>query len=286
MERLFQALADGPGCGSSGSSSPGRSACATSTRACGFRSRRRRATSPTCARAGLVEARREGLWMHYRLADTADPLVRTIREAVTHALGHVDAVRKDAERLEEDTAAACPLPAGTSGVACCASMNMIVTMSDRDDATPGRSRRRPRRCSTAQGLPLDGLADHFDTAIVARQGDAASSAAPRWRSTKTAHCCDRWRSIRACGAPGSARRLTDAALDRARARRVPAVYLLTTTADRFFPRFGFTRNHARRRAGVGERARWNSARRARPAQSSCGDRYWSFAVARSPISHS
>ena len=35
-------------------------------------------------------------------------------------------------------------------------------------------------------------------------------------------------------------RLTEAAIARARAGRVPALYLLTTTAERFFPRFGFT----------------------------------------------
>jgi amino-acid N-acetyltransferase len=36
-------------------------------------------------------------------------------------------------------------------------------------------------------------------------------------------------------------RLTDAALAMARERGAPAVYLLTTTAERFFPRFGFSR---------------------------------------------
>jgi amino-acid N-acetyltransferase len=35
------------------------------------------------------------------------------------------------------------------------------------------------------------------------------------------------------------RRLTDAALQLARARGVRTVYLLTTTAERFFPKFGF-----------------------------------------------
>jgi amino-acid N-acetyltransferase len=35
--------------------------------------------------------------------------------------------------------------------------------------------------------------------------------------------------------------LTAAALDLAAARDVPAVYLLTSTAERYFPRFGFER---------------------------------------------
>src|SRR5215467_988499 len=50
-------------------------------------------------RAGLVATRRDGLWIHYRLADTPDPVLRTIRDAVTHALGHVASIRRDAERL-------------------------------------------------------------------------------------------------------------------------------------------------------------------------------------------
>jgi amino-acid N-acetyltransferase len=40
---------------------------------------------------------------------------------------------------------------------------------------------------------------------------------------------------------GLGQRLTEAALALARARHKRAVFLLTTTADRFFPRFGFER---------------------------------------------
>src|SRR5258707_5177983 len=50
-------------------------------------------------RAGLVDGRRAGLWVHYRLAETPDPIAATIRQAVAHAPGHVQAVRPDAERL-------------------------------------------------------------------------------------------------------------------------------------------------------------------------------------------
>src|ERR1700756_1836688 len=52
-------------------------------------------------RTGLVSARREGLWVYYRLATSADPVVATIQVAVTHVLGHVDAVGKDAGRLQK-----------------------------------------------------------------------------------------------------------------------------------------------------------------------------------------
>ena len=63
-------------------------------------------------RAGLVEARREGLWMHYRLADLSDPVVATIRTAATHALGHLDIVKQDAQRLEKKTGCCVPATAG------------------------------------------------------------------------------------------------------------------------------------------------------------------------------
>ena len=69
-------------------------------------------------RAGLVTARREGLWMHYRFADVSDPLVSTVRDAVTHALSHVEGVRKDALRLQKKTGCCAPdVPVPTR--ACC-----------------------------------------------------------------------------------------------------------------------------------------------------------------------
>lgn len=59
-------------------------------------------------RAGLVSARKEGLWVHYRLADAPDPIVAAIREAVIAALGPIDAVRKDADRLYKRTGCCAP----------------------------------------------------------------------------------------------------------------------------------------------------------------------------------
>src|ERR1700738_1206451 len=41
-------------------------------------------------RSGLVETRRQGLWIYYRLTDSSDPILRTIRQAVAHVMGHVD----------------------------------------------------------------------------------------------------------------------------------------------------------------------------------------------------
>ena len=54
-------------------------------------------------RAGLVEARREGLWMHYRLAALSNPVMATLDASVRHALTHVDSVHRDVARLSKRT---------------------------------------------------------------------------------------------------------------------------------------------------------------------------------------
>ncbi len=69
-------------------------------------------------RVGLVTARREGLWVHYSLSKSADPIVATIEDATTHVLGHVESLKKDAERLEKRTGCCVP-DSGTAAFACC-----------------------------------------------------------------------------------------------------------------------------------------------------------------------
>jgi len=71
-------------------------------------------------RAGLVETRRQGLWVYYRLADARDPVEGTIRQAVTHALGHLEAVRRDANRLQKRTGCCLPASSDTVTLGCCA----------------------------------------------------------------------------------------------------------------------------------------------------------------------
>lgn len=70
-------------------------------------------------RAGLVVARREGLWMHYRLADASEAVVDDIRRAVLHALSHVATVQRDAARLERSTGCCAPATAGAPVLTCC-----------------------------------------------------------------------------------------------------------------------------------------------------------------------
>lgn len=53
--------------------------------------------------AGLVIGRKEGLWVHYRLAQPDDPVERAVLEAAAHWAHHVPSVERDAERLEKRT---------------------------------------------------------------------------------------------------------------------------------------------------------------------------------------
>jgi len=70
-------------------------------------------------RSGLVETRRDGLWIHYRLGRLADPVLGAIVDAVRHALSHLDVVRKDGERLQKRTGRWIPTPADVTGEVCC-----------------------------------------------------------------------------------------------------------------------------------------------------------------------
>lgn len=56
-------------------------------------------------RAGLVEARRAGIWMHYSLAKFDDPVIATVVKSALHALTHTEAAARDHRRLEEELAA-------------------------------------------------------------------------------------------------------------------------------------------------------------------------------------
>jgi len=91
---------------------------------------------------------------------------------------------------------------------------------------------------SADGLPHDGLAAHFGTALVARDGDTVvGSAALEWYGADVL-----LRSVAVAEGlrgQGVGRQLTGAALNRARAHGARRVYLLTTTAADYFPRFGF-----------------------------------------------
>jgi amino-acid N-acetyltransferase len=90
------------------------------------------------------------------------------------------------------------------------------------------------------GLPIDGLVDHLKTALVARDGAAIVGCAAVEIYADGALL----RSVAVVPAArghGVGERLTETAVSLARSLRTPAVYLLTTTAESYFPRFGFVR---------------------------------------------
>ena len=90
------------------------------------------------------------------------------------------------------------------------------------------------------GLPIDGLVEHLGTALVARDGAAIVGCAAIEIYPDGALL----RSVAVAPAARGHRvgeRLTEAAVSLAHSLRTPAVYLLTTTAESYFPRFGFVR---------------------------------------------
>lgn len=68
-------------------------------------------------RAGLVVGRRDGLWVHYRLAEASEPVLQGILSSVQHALTHINEVHRDLSRLHKTTG--CCVPALTQPSASC-----------------------------------------------------------------------------------------------------------------------------------------------------------------------
>lgn len=96
------------------------------------------------------------------------------------------------------------------------------------------------RLLAANGLPKDGLARHLSTAVVARAGAAIVGSAAIESYADGALL----RSVAVAPAwhgRGLGHRLVEEAVDLAGTLGTPAVYLLTTTAEDFFPKFQFER---------------------------------------------
>ena len=87
-------------------------------------------------------------------------------------------------------------------------------------------------------LPLDGLRQHFDNAVVARAGNRIIGCA-------ALEVYEGGALLRSVAVDAEYRRagvgteLTHAAIRLAARRLIPAVYLLTTTAEQFFRKFNF-----------------------------------------------
>src|SRR5256885_1352628 len=70
--------------------------------------------------SGLVETRRDGLWIHYRLGTLADPVLAAILDGVRPAVTQMDTARRDGERLHKVTGCWVPGPGEVPGARCCA----------------------------------------------------------------------------------------------------------------------------------------------------------------------
>ena len=58
----------------------------------------------------LVDARRDGIWMHYKMRPAANPVVAAVVDAAVHALSHTAVSDKDHVRLRQTLKEAPPLP--------------------------------------------------------------------------------------------------------------------------------------------------------------------------------
>lgn len=69
-------------------------------------------------RAGLVSARRDGVWMHYRLSSSLDPEIRLVLDAAVQALTGVSTTAKDRAQFKKAFGPLYVVPTDTGG-ACC-----------------------------------------------------------------------------------------------------------------------------------------------------------------------
>ena len=95
-----------------------------------------------------------------------------------------------------------------------------------------------RRLLEAQHLPLDGVDEHVATMVVAKHGNSVVGAAAVVLYEGGALL----RSVvvdPVVQGQGLGRRLSEAALNIARDQGIRTAFLLTTTAEQFFPKLGF-----------------------------------------------
>lgn len=70
-------------------------------------------------RSGLVAARRDGVWMHYRVSTSLDPAVQAVVGAAVQALTRVPTISKDREQFDRSFGRLYVVEA-ESGGSCCA----------------------------------------------------------------------------------------------------------------------------------------------------------------------
>jgi ArsR family transcriptional regulator len=69
-------------------------------------------------RTGLVDARKDGLWVHYRLARLDDPVLQGVLDSIAHAVGHLRTPARDLRRLARRIVLTPAEPGNESGSCC------------------------------------------------------------------------------------------------------------------------------------------------------------------------
>jgi ArsR family transcriptional regulator len=90
---------------------------------------------------GLVLTRKDGLWVHYKLAPLDEPVMRVLMSAVTHAICHCDSVRHDRQRLETTTGCCVPV-FGSERFECCSDSSSTAAGAKTDRRLERRNDRR------------------------------------------------------------------------------------------------------------------------------------------------
>jgi len=79
-------------------------------------------------RSGLVEARRDGVWMHYQISRSLDPAVQGVVNAAVEAMSHAPATTQDRKQFTRSFGQLYVLDSSAGGI-CCAPR---VSEDDRD----------------------------------------------------------------------------------------------------------------------------------------------------------
>jgi ArsR family transcriptional regulator len=69
-------------------------------------------------RAGLVTVRRDGVWMHYQVAKSLDPVVQAVLNAAVEALTRVPTTTDDRKQFQRSFGRLYVLPSSTGGTCC------------------------------------------------------------------------------------------------------------------------------------------------------------------------
>ena len=184
-------------------------------------------------RSGLVAARRDGVWMHYQVSKSLDPVVQGVVKAAVEALGQLPATARIASSFSARSGNS------TSWIAPRAARAARRGLRSDDEIEAATDRDLPRSAAFSSGSTCRSMVSTI------------TSGRCSWPETATGGGNGGTGAVCGCRPPAVGRsrsrqqgrhighQLTEAALRLARTHGVEAVYLLTTTAERFFPKFGF-----------------------------------------------